>query len=524
MVRVYNAASNFWVRIAVWWFFVCEGTYNGVLSAYLPQIQERLGINDGKLGAAMLLNYMGQMLATPGAGLTMRKKGSRVATFSGGFAFVICIPFVAMDTSYTIFCVILLYFGLTQGFMDCSMNSCGILTEVVAKYPVLGSYHGSYSIAAAVGAFVGNVLYAAHWSDLNVCTVLAAASAALTLLAGYTLYDMREEKEILGLAAQETEVASQAEKAAARAIEDSFSASSQHDIQKQLLTQQDRRRSQSRDSSERFNGYDQSYNTSTTIGSGMTGTQGSTDHLPLLEIVKNEEGKGTYRWLTSIFMIPHSLQLFYLSLLGYLASFAESGITTFVIIFYSRYFPDAPKSSATIGFVCFEVFMGCGRFLVDMLRRLLGSRNVCKIGGMMATTGLALLVWSPSFTPASGSTATSADMLMASFGMSIVGFGLSTLIPLSYACAGYIEHSGTSIATVSCWMYTGGILSSPIIGVISSGFDSLRVGMGFVAVCTFCVFPLGFFIPTDRYTQLAVLERDDDSVVLDDDMNAPLIV
>jgi hypothetical protein len=518
MVRAYNTASNLFVRIAVFWFFIVEGTYNGVLSAYLPQIQERLGISDGMLGAAMLLNYLGQMLATPGAGQTMRKKGSRVATFSGGFAFVICIPFVAMDTSYTAFCAILLYFGLTQGFMDCSMNSCGILTEVVAKYPILGSFHGGYSIAAAVGAFVGNAMYAAHWSDLIVCTVLAAVSSALTLLAGYTLYDMREEKEILDMASQETEVATQVEKAAARAIEDSFSASSsQHEIaHKQLLTRED--------SLDRFNGYDQSFNTNSTVGSGMSGTQGSTDNLPLLEIVKNEEGKGKYRWLTTLFMMPQTMPLFYLSLLGYLASFTESGLTTFVIIFYLRYFPAAPTSSATIGFVCFQVFMGCGRLLVDKLRRWLGSRNVCKIGGMMATTGLALLVWSPSLTPTSGSTATTADMLMASFGMSICGFGLSTLIPLSYACAGYIEHSGTSIATVSCWMYSGGILSSPIIGIISSGFDSLRIGMAFVAMCAFCVIPLGFFIPTDRYTQLAVLERDDDSVVLDDDMNAPLIV
>lgn len=510
----------------MFWFFIVEGVYNGVLSAYLPQIQSRLGINDSMLGLAMLLNYLGQCLATPGAGLTMRKKGSRVATFSGGFAFVLCIPFVAMNSSYTAFCAILLYFGLSQGFMDCSMNSCAILTEVIAKYPILGSFHGSYSIAAAVGAFAGNAMSAANWSDMIVCTALASVSAVLTLLAGYTLYDLREEKEISGLACQEAEVATQAEKAAARAIEDSFTASAFEASQISPVGpgfHADRSQSRSKDrreSLERFTGYDQSYNTNSTLGSGA---QGSADNLPLLEMVKSED-KGRYRWLTTLFMVPQTMPLFYLSLLGYLASFAESGITTFVIIFYTREFPSAPASTYTIGFVCFEVFMGCGRFIVDKLRRWLGSRNVCKMGGLLSTSGLALLIWAPSLTPASGSTTSSIDIIVASFGMCVCGFGLSTLIPISFACAGYIEHSGTSIATVACWMYTGGILSSPLVGAVSSGFGSLRVGMGFIALCTFFIFPLGLKIPADRYTQLAVLERDEESVVLEDDLNAPLIV
>jgi len=514
----------------VFWFFIVEGIYNGVLSAYLPQIQDRLGINDSMLGLAMLLNYLGQCLATPGAGLTMRKKGSRVATFSGGFAFVLCLPFVAMNSSYVFFCAILLYFGLSQGFMDCSMNSCAILTEVIAKYPILGSFHGSYSIAAAVGAFAGNAMYAANWSDMIVCTVLASVSAALTLLAGYTLYDLREEKEILTLASQETEVATLAEKAAARAMEDSFTVST---FESGQITSPaglsmhygDRSQSHSKDrpeTLERFNGYDQSFTTNSTLGSG-TGTQGSADNLPLLEMVKSEE-KSRYRWLTTIFMVPQTLVLFYLSILGFLASFAESGITTFVIIFYAREFPSAPKSSQTIGFVCFEVFMGCGRFIVDKLRRWLGSPNVCKIGGLLCTSGLALLCWAPSLTPPSGSTASSIDIIVASFGMCICGFGLSTLIPITFACAGYIEHSGTSIATVACWMYTGGILSSPLVGAVSTGCASLRMGLGFIAVCTFFIFPLGFKIPTDRYTQLAVLEKDEESMELEDDLNAPLII
>ncbi len=64
MTRVFGQKSNFWVRMSCAFFFIMEGLYNGVLSSYLPQIQNRLEVSDSIFGLAMLLLYLGQVFAT----------------------------------------------------------------------------------------------------------------------------------------------------------------------------------------------------------------------------------------------------------------------------------------------------------------------------------------------------------------------------------------------------------------------------------------------------------------------------
>ena len=47
--------------------------------------------------------------------------------------------------------------------MDVAMNSCGVIAEIVANRPLMGSFHGSYSIAAAIAALLGSSLSAIGW-------------------------------------------------------------------------------------------------------------------------------------------------------------------------------------------------------------------------------------------------------------------------------------------------------------------------------------------------------------------------
>ena len=49
------------------------------------------------------------------------------------------------------------------------MNSCGVVAEIVENRPLMGSFHGSYSIAAAIAAFVGSSLSAIGWCVMQSC-------------------------------------------------------------------------------------------------------------------------------------------------------------------------------------------------------------------------------------------------------------------------------------------------------------------------------------------------------------------
>ena len=61
--------------------------------------------------------------------------------------------------------------------MDVSMNACGVVAEIVENRPLMGSFHGSYSIAAALAALIGSSLGASGWCvyicyAVLVCVVL----------------------------------------------------------------------------------------------------------------------------------------------------------------------------------------------------------------------------------------------------------------------------------------------------------------------------------------------------------------
>lgn len=43
------------------------------------------------------------------------------------------------------------------------MNACAVVAELVAGIPLMGSFHGSYSVAAAVGSLFGSVLSSRDW-------------------------------------------------------------------------------------------------------------------------------------------------------------------------------------------------------------------------------------------------------------------------------------------------------------------------------------------------------------------------
>ncbi len=135
---------------------------------------------------------------------------------------------------------------------------------------------------------------------------------------------------------------------------------------------------------------------------------------------------------------------------------------------------------------------------MDFLRRKLGSQAMAKWGGVLAGAGMGLVVLAPSFADMSGNV----DVGVGCLGMAVCGCGLSTMIPLSFTLAGYQGHSGQSIAIAGFWQYAGSIASSPIIGAISDCVGSLRFALLFLMTMNLLIFPLGYFIPDDRYSRL----------------------
>jgi MFS family permease len=438
---------NLFARSAVFYPFMLEGIFMGVWSSYLPNIQDNLKLSDSELGLAVLCVYLATVMATPLAAYTIRNLGSKYSTLLGAATFSLSLPFISFARSLVVLVIAMFMFGGTMGLMDVSMNSCAVLTEIVAAKPLMGSFHGSYSVAAAIGSLMGGAFVEQHYSTSLVFLLLSGAATILSAGNSFNMYSHAQEKVINAFNDEQDRL----------------------DLSEQLLKDKENSRAS-------LNNYASIKNDVETAD-----VNGVTDTL------LNEPSHKSADDDQVVAAGKHSIIFF--CAVGFLAAFGESGIVTWSTVFFDRYLPTT-SVTRSLGFTCFMVSMAVGRFCCDYLRRVFGRRLVVKVGGLLASSGLLLVVLCV-YLPAS--------MVFACLGFAFAGLGLSTLIPTMFSSAGHIPGlpADATIATVAGFSYSGSIVSSPLIGFLSDLFGSLRMALLAASVIIGMIFIFGHGIPAE---------------------------
>ena len=187
----------FLVRGAVLFYFCLEGSLIGLWTAYVPHVQDHLNISDTLLGSAILFFYLGQVLGSPLAGLCLHYFGAKNSTGVGAILYATFLPVVAQANSFATLCLVFFTWGSAEVLLDVSMNTSGVIAEVEAGFPIVGFFHGSYSISAAVGGVIGSALISKGYRDTNVYLFAMGISLLFISLSYYIYYDMDEERKIM---------------------------------------------------------------------------------------------------------------------------------------------------------------------------------------------------------------------------------------------------------------------------------------------------------------------------------------
>jgi MFS family permease len=121
------------------------------------------------------------------------------------------------------------------------------------------------------------------------------------------------------------------------------------------------------------------------------------------------------------------------------------------------------------GYVVFMASMSTGRFLADGLVLRLGLRRVFQLSGGLITGGLLTAVLLP-------------GLPTALLGFLMVGFGVSSVVPLVYGAAGRSKTipAGVALAAVSTIGFLGFLMGPPLIGFIAEAV-SLRGSFTLIA-------------------------------------------
>jgi MFS family permease len=123
---------------------------------------------------------------------------------------------------------------------------------------------------------------------------------------------------------------------------------------------------------------------------------------------------------------------------------------------YFKQVVKAEGSLVSIGYASFMVMMAIGRFIGDKLAERYSRKKMVQVSGVLIFSGMMLAVLLP-------------YIITATIGFLIVGFGVSSIVPLLYSTAGKVPNvpKGIAIATVSSIGFLGFLMGPPLIGYIA---------------------------------------------------------
>lgn len=122
------------------------------------------------------------------------------------------------------------------------------------------------------------------------------------------------------------------------------------------------------------------------------------------------------------------------------------------------------------GFTAFMCTMAAGRFVADRVAHRVGFKKTIQLSGVLIASGLLISVLFP-------------YLVSAIIGFLLVGFGVSSVVPLVYSEAGKSKTmtAGMALAAVSSIGFLGFLIGPPLIGLVA-GVSGLQTSFVIIAV------------------------------------------
>ena len=169
-----------------------------------------------------------------------------------------------------------------------------------------------------------------------------------------------------------------------------------------------------------------------------------------------------------IFVLPDK-SLLLLGVIAFCCMICEGAMFDWSGVYFAKVVL-AEKAWAGAGYTAFMSTMAAGRFVSDRFTSYVGRARTLQLSGLLTATGLLLAVLLPQLWPAL-------------VGFLLVGFGVSSVVPLVYGAAGRsaVMSPGVALAAVSTVGFLGFLIGPPLIGLVA-GATSLRISFSIIAV------------------------------------------
>ncbi len=175
-------------RIAVSVFFFSAGFCFASWASRIPDIQQKLHLNEAGLGMVLVSLPVGLMVSLPVSGFVVARYGSRHTAIIAALLYAVLLPFLGIVALVWQLVIILFLFGFAGNLLNISMNTQGIGVEALYGRSVMASFHGVWSVAGFSGAAIGTLMLSLIVSPfLHFCIITILVCCLVTVAYKYLL-------------------------------------------------------------------------------------------------------------------------------------------------------------------------------------------------------------------------------------------------------------------------------------------------------------------------------------------------
>lgn len=142
-------------RIAISALFFLSGLCFSSWASRIPDIQRKLGLDEGELGFLLLAMPVGSLIAMPLIGWLVDRFGSRTVVVIAALLYPAALPLVGLSPGFWLLATGLMLFGMCGNLLNISMNAQAIGVEQLYGKTIIASFHGLWSLAGFVGGSIG---------------------------------------------------------------------------------------------------------------------------------------------------------------------------------------------------------------------------------------------------------------------------------------------------------------------------------------------------------------------------------
>lgn len=155
------------VRLATSLFFFGMGFCFATWASRIPDIKSMLHLSEAGLGTLLFALPLGQLVGMPISGKIVTKYGSRNISIIGLLLYAFFLTLLGLATLKWQLAIGLFLFGFFGNFCNIAVNTQGVYTQQLFEKPIVGSFHGSWSLAGFCGALLSLLMLAIEMSPFQ---------------------------------------------------------------------------------------------------------------------------------------------------------------------------------------------------------------------------------------------------------------------------------------------------------------------------------------------------------------------